>query len=88
MTIYDIDRDFLMDVFEEDILGKLTEREYTMIKLYYLDDKKTTLEEIGNMFHVSRERVRQILAKALKKIRQNTINSEYLEELRELYMEM
>jgi len=88
MTIYELDREFLMNIFEKDILGKLTEREYTAIKLYYLDDKKTTLAEIGSRFHVTRERVRQIIAKALKKIRQNTINSEYSEDLRELYLEM
>jgi len=88
MTIYDLDREFFMNVFDKEIMGHLTERERTAINMYYLDEKKTTLQDVGNQFHVGRERARQILAKALRKIRNFTMKSEYFEELIELYMEM
>ena len=53
------------------ILEDLTEREARVIKLRFgIDDGKArTLEEVGNLFDVTRERIRQIEAKALKKLR-------------------
>ena len=55
----------------EEVLETLTEREERILRLRYgLDDGcKRTLEEIGQEFNVTRERVRQIEAKALKKLR-------------------
>ncbi len=54
-----------------EILGTLSEREAKVLRLRYgLDDgRPRTLEEVGREFHVTRERVRQIEAKALRKIR-------------------
>ena len=53
------------------VLLTLTEREEKVIKLRFgLDDGKSrTLEEVGQMFGVTRERIRQIEAKALRKLR-------------------
>ena len=52
-------------------LGTLTEREQRVIKLRFgLDDGRAmTLEEVGREFNVTRERIRQIEAKALRKLR-------------------
>jgi RNA polymerase primary sigma factor len=53
------------------ILGDLTERESRVIRLRFgFDDGKArTLEEVGNLFDVTRERIRQIESKALRKLR-------------------
>ncbi|MCR5727665.1 MAG: RNA polymerase sigma factor RpoD [Lachnospiraceae bacterium] len=53
------------------VLETLTEREKKVLKLRYgLDDgKPRTLEEVGKEFNVTRERIRQIEAKALRKLR-------------------
>ena len=50
---------------------KLTERERTVIELRFglQDGRQRTLEEVGKFFGVTRERVRQIEAKTLKKLR-------------------
>ena len=55
----------------EEVLSTLTEREARVIRLRYgLDGGQAhTLEEVGKEFHVTRERIRQIEAKALKKMR-------------------
>lgn len=54
-----------------DVLLTLTEREEKVIKLRFglEDGKSRTLEEVGQMFGVTRERIRQIEAKALRKLR-------------------
>lgn len=56
-----------------EILGALTEREQKIIKMRFgLDDGKNhTLEEVGQEFSVTRERIRQIEAKALAKLRKH-----------------
>ena len=56
------------------ILKDLSEREERVIRLRYgLDDNRPrTLEEVGKEFNVTRERIRQIEAKALKKLRHPT----------------
>ena len=63
-----------------DVLGTLTYREREIIKLRYgLGDGYTyTLEEVGKIFRVTRERVRQIEAKAVRKL-QHPIRSRLLE---------
>ena len=60
----------LKEQFEE-VLGTLTEREQKVLKLRFgLDDGRArTLEEVGKEFNVTRERIRQIEAKALRKLR-------------------
>ena len=54
-----------------DVLGTLTEREQKVLRLRFgLDDGRArTLEEVGKEFKVTRERIRQIEAKALRKLR-------------------
>jgi RNA polymerase primary sigma factor len=56
-----------------DMLGALTEREQKILKLRFgLEDGKShTLEEVGQEFAVTRERIRQIEAKALAKLRKH-----------------
>lgn len=57
----------------KDMLGALTEREQKILKLRFgLEDGKShTLEEVGHEFNVTRERIRQIEAKALAKLRKH-----------------
>jgi len=52
-----------------DALDTLSERERRIISRRFLDDDKSTLAEIGESFGVSKERIRQIEAKALDKLR-------------------
>ena len=63
-------RDSLKEDLEE-ILDELTEREGRVLKLRFgfEDGKPRTLEEVGKLYNVTRERIRQIEAKALKKLR-------------------
>ncbi|MDI6731722.1 MAG: RNA polymerase sigma factor RpoD [Candidatus Margulisbacteria bacterium] len=58
----------------EDVMDTLTEREKTVLKLRFgLDDgHPRTLEEVGRVFAVTRERIRQIEAKALRKLKHPT----------------
>ena len=60
----------------ENVLNTLNPRERDVLRLRYgLDDGRVkTLEEIGNVFSVTRERIRQIEAKALRKLRQPSRN--------------
>ena len=55
----------------KEVLGTLTEREQKVLRLRFgLDDGRArTLEEVGKEFNVTRERIRQIEAKALRKLR-------------------
>lgn len=56
-----------------EVLGALTDREQKIIKMRFGldDDKSHTLEEVGQEFSVTRERIRQIEAKALAKLRKH-----------------
>ena len=58
----------------QEVLGTLTERESRVLKLRFgLEDGRTrTLEEVGREFGVTRERIRQIEAKAIRKLRHPT----------------
>jgi RNA polymerase primary sigma factor len=55
----------------EQALRKLTEREAMVLRLRkgLLDGREHTLEEVGQYFAVTRERIRQIEAKALRKLK-------------------
>ena len=50
-------------------ISTLNERERTIIKLRKLKEKSVTLDELGNMLKISKERVRQIETKALEKLK-------------------
>ncbi len=68
----------------EEVLGTLTEREQKVLRLRFglLDGRARTLEEVGKEFNVTRERIRQIEAKALRKLRHPSRSrklKEYLE---------
>jgi len=69
MTSYSLLKDKLGDV-----LGTLTERERKVLELRFGlgDGYSRTLEEVGKQFKVTRERIRQIEAKALRKMRHPT----------------
>jgi RNA polymerase primary sigma factor len=69
----------------EGVLGTLTYREREVLRLRYglADGHTKTLEEVGCVFRVTRERIRQIEAKALRKLRQpqrHSALSEHLDE--------
>jgi RNA polymerase primary sigma factor len=55
----------------DEIMKELSERERMVIKLRFglVDDRPRTLEEVGKVYDVTRERIRQIEAKAIKKLR-------------------
>jgi RNA polymerase primary sigma factor len=55
----------------QSVLGALTDRERQVLELRFglIDGKDHTLEEVSNYFNVTRERIRQIEAKALRKLR-------------------
>ena len=61
---------FLREQLDE-VLDTLTDREENVLRLRFgLDDgKMRTLEDVGKVFNVTRERIRQIEAKALRKLR-------------------
>jgi RNA polymerase primary sigma factor len=66
-------REMLRDQVQN-VLGALTERERQVLELRFglIDGKDHTLEEVSNYFNVTRERIRQIEAKALRKLRHPT----------------
>ena len=68
-----------------EVLSTLTEREQKVLRLLFgLDDgRPRTLEEVGRQFNVTRERIRQIEAKALRKLRhpsRSKVLKDYLDE--------
>ena len=64
-----------------EVLGTLTEREQKVLRLRFgMDDGRArTLEEVGKEFNVTRERIRQIEAKALRKLR-NPVRSKKIKD--------
>ena len=66
------------------LLGSLTEREQKILKLRFgLEDGKShTLEEVGQEFSVTRERIRQIEAKALAKLRKHKDSKKLLDYIK------
>lgn len=73
-TLYDtVSKEFLKDSLN-DVLSTLSDREKrVLIMRFGLDDGKSkTLEDVGREFNVTRERIRQIEAKAIRKLRHPT----------------
>jgi len=60
----------------ENVLDDLTYREKRIVQLRFglLDGRPRTLEEVGNVFGVTRERIRQIEAKTLMKLRNPSVS--------------
>ena len=56
---------------DEILRSKLSNKEYEIIKMRfgYYNGRVMTLEEVGEKYHVTRERIRQIEAKAIQKLR-------------------
>jgi RNA polymerase primary sigma factor len=67
----------------EDLLDRLTERERAVLSLRYglTDGCSRSLAEVGKHFHVTRERIRQIEASALSKLRSESLGYEFQEYL-------
>ena len=65
LALCDADQQGVMEV--EDVLGTISERERRVLELRFglEDGRSRTLEEVGHVFGVTRERIRQIEAKAL-----------------------
>jgi RNA polymerase primary sigma factor len=73
------DTDLINESIREEIsrvLATLSEREADVVRLYYgIGESSTmTLDEIGNTFDLTRERVRQIREKAIRKLRKSAKN--------------
>ena len=70
------DRSLINESLQQEIeraLSTLTERESDIIKMFFgIGCQEMTLEEIGDKFQLTRERVRQIKEKAIKRLRQNS----------------
>lgn len=84
--LYDdsVDDDYAEDTDEllDTLLEKLSEREYDMISLYFGVNgrSKKTLDEIGKIYKLTKERVRQIIEKAILKVKSEAllVDSVYL----------
>jgi RNA polymerase primary sigma factor len=76
-------RDMLRESIQ-DAMAVLTERERQVLEMRYglLDGRDHTLEEVGQHFNVTRERIRQIEAKALRKLRHPTRSSQLRDYLK------
>lgn len=74
------DNELLMESLRKEIadaLHTLNERERNVIECFYgINQPEMTLEEIGDRYGLTRERVRQIREKALRKLRKNTKNKQ------------
>jgi RNA polymerase primary sigma factor len=64
----------------EEMLEQLTERERAVLSLRYglVDGQGRTLSEVGHTFHVTRERIRQIEARALEKLRALGLGEDFM----------
>jgi RNA polymerase primary sigma factor len=68
----------------KDLLGSLSDREQKILRLRFglEDGKQHTLEEVGQEFAVTRERIRQIEAKALAKLKKHKDSKRFMEYLK------
>lgn len=75
------DNELVMESLREEVasaLNVLNERERNIIECFYgINQREMTLEEIGDKFGLTRERVRQIKEKALRRLRQNTKSKQF-----------
>ena len=69
----------------KEVMESLTEREKRVLILRFglIDGKTRTLEEVGKEFNVTRERIRQIEAKALRKMRHPSRSKKLIDYLEE-----
>jgi len=86
ITIREPDEEVTQTMLREEltqVMETLTERESMVLKLRFglEDGRPRTLEEVGKVYNVTRERIRQIEAKALKKLRHPTRNQRLREYL-------
>lgn len=82
MPLTQIFHSYRREVLEQAMEKFLDERERKILRMRFgLDGKEYTLEEVGRIFKITRERVRQIEAKAIRRLR----SPEALEMLREVY---
>lgn len=74
------DNELVMESLRDEVgraLSSLNERERNIIENFYgINQPEMTMEEIGDKYKLTRERVRQIKEKALRKLRQNTKNNQ------------
>ena len=72
------DSKLVMESLREEIanaLNVLNERERNVVEAFYgINQSESTMEEIGKKYGLTRERVRQIREKAIRKLKQNTKN--------------
>ena len=68
-----IDKKSLMRYICKNMKEALTERERSIIHDYYFDTEDNTLDAVGKRYGLSKERVRQILRKSIKKLRVNIV---------------
>ncbi len=71
-----------------DVLSTLSEKEREIIKLFYgiNSSHEYTLDEIGDRYDLSRERVRQIKERALKRLRQECMRQEFKNKTLKMYL--
>jgi RNA polymerase primary sigma factor len=93
--IYDNDEDTDSQLMNEslsleinDVLSTLSEKEREIIKLFYgiNSSHEYTLDEIGDRYDLSRERVRQIKERALKRLRQECMRQEFKNKTLKMYL--
>lgn len=93
--IYDNDDDTDTHLMKEslsveikNVLSSLTEKEQDILKLFYGIDSshEYTLDEIGDRYDLSRERVRQIKERALKRLRQECMRQEQKNKTLKMYL--
>jgi RNA polymerase primary sigma factor len=75
-------------IYPNDVLSSLSEKERDIIKLFYgiNSTHEYTLDEIGDKYDLSRERVRQIKERALKRLRQTCTRQEARNENLKMYL--
>jgi RNA polymerase primary sigma factor len=80
---HEITSHFALRELVEELLEQLTERERAVLSLRYglVDGHSRTLSEVGNTFHLTRERIRQIEVRALEKLRAQSLGDELMDSL-------
>jgi RNA polymerase sigma-32 factor len=80
--VIDVNRSQARSTYIKQALDRLSPRERDIIASRYLDDRRTTLAEIGEEYGVSKERIRQIEGRALQKL--HSVLSEIVDRPEEL----